>query len=1748
MTKPQETDTYREFRKKVVSFVRADIVGPSEEAEVIADKPTWRYASGVLFPLEDDSESVQQTSGGDDETQDMEYREEDLDTSMERTSSYLPSAMGLSFLVPESCGSVSVAVKAGRYIAMKAEDFKLVRRKISDIPETLENDPLFKEKCEYKDGVLSLRSPITKEERDRLVERCGEHRASKNAMFTVFSLLTTGWRRELLESKSELKTSSRDTADTVDGLKLVCRTRDAGNGLKLCTVAIVNNTVSAKPQSDNTAARFQVYMEIEPAEKGHFFHDFAESQRAHLSDDEEQSMDLLYRSRKTFATGHGCSADWEPTDDRMHAVRVHTEVMPSCEMPQMVFTLPESSRNIDPPSFSMSSLAFDDASKVTANLGKLADRYEEWIGEIEKFCKTLESKYQSAAARHVSGCKEALARIRKGIDIIKKDETCMHAFQLANHAMLMQRCHTELQREKKEPDAPFEMPEYRAANHEWRPFQIAFILLNLESIADHESEYRDTVDLIWFPTGGGKTEAYLGLTAFTIFLRRLRGEADVSGGTTVIMRYTLRLLTSQQFQRACTLICACESIRNSQGGLGNDKISIGLWVGGGSTPNKRAEARKRLEMLDRQPNGNANNPFQVLSCPWCGTHMVRRNGSGMNAYEIKSKPTRFAMWCPNASCEFSKELPINIIDEDIYDSPPTLLFGTVDKFANIPWQENASSIFALDEGNRRPSPELIIQDELHLISGSLGTMVGLYETAIDIFCSQKGPRTKIIASTATVRRAAEQCNALYGRALKQFPSPGIDAADSFFAREAKLGQTSPGRLYVGVMPSGKTFTTTQVRLMADCIQGVQLEEGDEKTKDPLWTQVVYCNSIRELGRTKTVTYDDVKEHSQTLCERYGKQGHQRYFNDKAVRELTSRIPAEDIPDILQRLFVSHPDKEAIDVLLATNMISVGVDVDRLGLMVILGQPKTTSEYIQASSRVGRKYPGLVFMLASSVKSRDRSHYEQFRQYHQSIYRHVEPTSVTPFSPPAREKALHAVLISIIRHVGGLGKNEDLKKLDVSDPRIRNAVKLLMDRVRTVDKSEEEATEGEVDRILSEIQDLTKLEGGATYASTTDEEKNPIMRPAESDRRRGKFATMRSMRSTDAECNIFVPGMMAVKNKSKIPTLRRSQTVTTFGVGSIVDLTSGSVMVCGIEKWPQKACVYLSDPRLQEKLHAPFFLMPPDKEDSNEGIPAVRFPLWMRCRKCNYIRPIEAKSEAEKERPTWRKKWENAKRPLGDFDMQPRCDTCLIPLIPSRFVVACRKGHINDFPFIEWVHGEQICTAPDLKYLKRGSTASLSGITIKCENCPKKRHMGDSFSKEVLASVSKCKGGKPWAGVWESSCGEELTTLQRGATNIHYSIVRSSILIPPYSTESVNGMIRSTRIWERYESGLGVIEDTPEGLKEMAKWIAEEIGRDFDEVHEAVLELTGKSEAKAGGDRSEEEYRLQEFNAFLGNYEKGSCDERDFMIENSPLEEDTVPGIRNLVLVKKLRETRIQTAFTRINPLSSEEEGEAEEERVIPVPVSSDRSKRWLPGYEVRGEGLFLELSPTTLERWSKIPSVKARSAILEKRFAKRPDAFGTVKTLSPEFILLHTLSHLLIRQLSFECGYSSSSLRERVYCSSPGSRKKMYGVLIYTAEGDSDGTMGGLVSQGKEDNFQRVFYDAIRGAQWCSSDPLCIECEGQGFNAMSMGACHACTMLPETSCESMNRYLDRALLIGTMDDPSLGFFSEWFERITREGM
>ena len=611
---------------------------------------------------------------------------------------------------------------------------------------------------------------------------------------------------------------------------------------------------------------------------------------------------------------------------------------------------------------------------------------------------------------------------------------------------------------------------------------------------DNDCNEREIVDLIWFPTGGGKTEAYLGLSAYTIFIRRLKNKSDK--GTAILMRYTLRLLTAQQYERASAMICACDLIRSDHEDLfGPNRITIGLWVGGTTTPNSVNEAVKTYEKLLR---GEGHNPFVMLKCPWCGAQMgpVQRGKDlweipGYRKVPLGRRRFGFAFRCRNHRCDFSTiDLPLYVVDETIYEETPTLLLGTVDKFAMLPFRPQAQKLFGYDNGVKYTSPDLIIQDELHLISGPLGSMVGHYETLIHELCTTTTPsgkiHPKIIASTATISRAKEQCHKLYGCGREnvfQFPPSGLDAGNSFFAKEA---QDQNGRRYVGILATGSSSdATTAIRLYAALLSGAKAMKVDaEQERDPYWTNMGYYNSIRELGQAATWISADIDQHLDVMYKR--RFDDKRYSTKEEYRksrryiwrdeELTSRIAGSDVTASLANLGIRYPGapdqdgkvkEHPIDICLATNMISVGLDVSRLGLMTVAGQPKTTSEYIQATSRVGRdskNAPGLVFVLYRPGRPRDKSHYEQFKIYHSRVYCNVEPTSVTPFSAPVRERALHAIMIGMMRLEGDKGFNEDPPKLP-DDDIIDHIQSIIESRVDDINSEELDATLASMEDIL-----------------------------------------------------------------------------------------------------------------------------------------------------------------------------------------------------------------------------------------------------------------------------------------------------------------------------------------------------------------------------------------------------------------------------------------------------------------------------------------------------------------------------------------------------------------------------------------------------------------------------------------------------------------------------------------------------------
>lgn len=937
------------------------------------------------------------------------------------------------------------------------------------------------------------------------------------------------------------------------------RATDENLDSKLLTVTFLNNAIYHKKKvkdatdaSKDDSCIFQSAIRLSSSDIEGQFVKYPDN--IEIQDDELKSLELLYRNLKSYSVGHGCAANWNKPINNTRVSEIWTESMPRHELNPSV---PKEIKGLP---LSMDTLSQNSKDNSLNICDKLCQAYQEWVNERDVEANTLTGTYSETAHKHLQKCKAALARMKKGVETLRSSAECFLAFRRMNEAMALQQKRYSLTLTPREwipqSDGNYKIPPFIEPSSfpglgNWRPFQLAFILMNIDGISDDNSPEREVVDLIWFPTGGGKTEAYLGLTAYTIFLSKIRDKTH--SGTTVMMRYTLRLLTTQQFQRAASLICACEKIReDNKGELGAKEITIGLWVGGSVTPNTFASAKTVYNLISR--GEEVTQTFVVQTCPWCGCQMGRVSSPGKNSV-IKgydAKTTSFSFKCPDSSCHFSKRLPLQVVDQALYKEPPTLLIGTVDKFASLAWNFETLELFGAGE-NKRPAPRLVIQDEMHLISGPLGSMVGLYETAIDSLCSHSGNRPKIIASTATVSRAIDQIKSLYDREGFIFPPQGLSISDSFFAREETIDTTSDegprGRAYIGIFGSAMgSQIRTQAMLTAGLLQAAKSCGGSAEVVDPYYTILHYYNSLRELGQASATIDAELKEYGDDIRGRLGlvkpepdKPDGRRYVN--TVIELASFIPSHQINDVLQELFLSIAGKEGsqkffdkntpqwprpwpIDICLATSMIQVGLDVPRLGLMVVVGQPKGTAEYIQTSSRVGRSKdkPGLIFTTFNPGKPRDRSHYEHFKSYHQSLYRWVEPTSITPFSLPTKERALHAIAVILTRQFGINSFTKNCPKEVPAD--IQEKVKeVILKRVGSIDPSESDNTESMLDGIFEKWADLSRTEWGKMSESNVSTSNPQLMLPSGAPQvPKGQiepFRTPTSMRNVDATCEPYI---------------------------------------------------------------------------------------------------------------------------------------------------------------------------------------------------------------------------------------------------------------------------------------------------------------------------------------------------------------------------------------------------------------------------------------------------------------------------------------------------------------------------------------------------------------------------------------------------------------------------------------------------
>ena len=897
-----------------------------------------------------------------------------------------------------------------------------------------------------------------------------------------------------------------------DNVRVVAHWRPLGNG-HLITVTIVNNIsksgIEVSGEDCLCQAGFECTMRSGEIQE-------YPTIRVSTSDFEEQELQILYRKNKVFAVGHGCSAYWDV--DETTPNKVKTQVMPVAYIAAMTHDLDES-----PDILHIARLADTTIEKlaIIQELKAFVSLYQNWILKIESENTDIQLRLSSAKQRIIDRLETALSRMNQGIRVLEQNDDAWKSFQLANMAMLMQMRHAKQDSggERKVRDSfDTKKIDYMRLKYKWRPFQLAFQLLTIESIINLESEFREVVDLIWFPTGGGKTEAYLAVAAIEIFHRRIKFGVE-GGGTTVITRYTLRLLTSQQFQRASRLITCCEYLRRSQSGLlGIEPISIGFWAGGSTSPNSFQDAVETITELMESVSPYEKNKFQIDCCPWCGTELLPQHGSELKEdYGFRCTNISFEIYCPTSVCPFHDRLPISVVDDELYLNPPTFLIATVDKFARMAWVAGPGNFFG--KVNCRP-PSLVIQDELHLLSGPLGTTVGIYECAFAGLMSFFGAKPKILASTATIRSAGSQVNSLFARDVKLFPSPGLTADDSFFA---KIDKKVKGRLYLGIMSSNHRATTSEVRTAAALLQGVQEAwTMSEEEIDAYWTLVIYHLSLKELGKTVSFSRDDIPARIKVISSAVDQV---RQIFDEDVLELTSNLGATEIPASLKRMEKKCNEDGSISVLACTNMFSVGVDVPRLGLMMITGQPKTTSEYIQASSRVGRgNVPGIVVTHYSASKPRDRSHYESFLAYHSSIYRYVEPSSVTPFSLPARNRALHAALVILVRHGAGLESNDDAIRFDRNDPQILKVVDILSEQAKIKDPQEYDNSIAHIERLICQWEELARKSTEKGYPMTYKGGGRQAISLLKNFGELGEgWPTLHSMRSVDPQCKIKVLG-------------------------------------------------------------------------------------------------------------------------------------------------------------------------------------------------------------------------------------------------------------------------------------------------------------------------------------------------------------------------------------------------------------------------------------------------------------------------------------------------------------------------------------------------------------------------------------------------------------------------------------------------
>ena len=1222
-------NTSASARAGLVEVLKRELIGPAEgDTEILTTPPDDRYLLGRIAPTRltgaaDDLEAAASTgapvTGVEEETTNATAEEdpgEDTNDEPVRRGLMIPASMGLRFQVPADPAElefITIHISWGTYESTGRDD--------ADAPPS------------------SSAPASSRDSRTTRYRRIPHH----HSLPLRLADLTPGHTQDyVLEDDVTLRVDS------------YLHTSPAGGpgGRYLIELALCNDQITPR-RIPVHAWMFQTQIHVDAGNRDVFLpvHDpllpLAPGAQP-ASDPEEARLELQYRDRLEFAVGRTCSVDWSvrktlPGESApRRAFQVRTTWMPTVETPQTAATpVPAAELNMR----TLATVAeFQNTARLRAALEPIVEAYSAWLGEQEVAVAALPEHLRDIGAEALAEAFQVRDQLTEGIDHLLADPEARRCFAFMNRVMADQRVRSQIAAARAvDPGLGVEEARARILEedypHHWRVFQLAFILMQLPALTDPALPRRSgdlaAAQLLFFPTGGGKTEAYLGLAAYAFAIRRRQGLLDTPdgpidgrAGVTVLMRYTLRLLTSQQFQRATTLVCAAELARREDPATwGAEPFRIGLWVGTAVSPKRVREAEEELRRL-RERGGGAGHRFSALQlghCPWCGLAL---SPNDVVVGDVGASADRVVVRCPDefGECPFSEGdgnvpdgLPVLTTDEEIYRLAPAFVIATVDKLARLAREGHAAALFGhvarrcerhgyvphldhdgasdfdgctLADGGRhrargnlpaagiRPAtrlrpPDLIIQDELHLITGALGTTVGLFETAVEAMCAWSAPggrpaRPLLVTSSATVRNVADQVRSLYGRDVTIFPPQVLDASDTFFSRTVPVDDAHPGRLYVGLSTTGVRLTAAEIQTTQTVMAGAQLLlDRLGRAADPYMTLVGYFSATRELAGMARYVQDDIQTglakpgRDCRLPRRRGTD-----FGALHLGELTSRIASTDITATLDRMALTFdPDVDSTaaraaaaaaaqagkkvgrrrseanpyDVVLATSMLQVGVDVSRLGLMLVVGQPKNTAEYIQATSRVGRdanRRPGLVITLGNWARPRDLAHYEQFRHFHETFYARVEPLTVTPFSVTSIDRGLDGALVAAARvtqagRSDGLNPEHDAGRITEQQDAIDRLARDLADRIGAA--ADEEESRYARERLTSRVgewrkrrRQVAEKDGELVYERGADNSRRfALVRAAEAAGSRGPrredapFVVAGSMREVQPEINLLV---------------------------------------------------------------------------------------------------------------------------------------------------------------------------------------------------------------------------------------------------------------------------------------------------------------------------------------------------------------------------------------------------------------------------------------------------------------------------------------------------------------------------------------------------------------------------------------------------------------------------------------------------